>query len=132
MILSAARSNELTIDKPTLETAVGLVNIMETQMPQVFRHLNTIIPQEKSNNVIEQVRARGSIAKSALYRLFYHTMTWKDFEESLTSGINAGYLVQVQREGKGLFIEACVGSQPLPGSFDKSLRNDGQSEDPST
>lgn len=98
MVLAAAKSNTLIIDKQTLEAAVMLASQLEANMPEVFRHINTAPEQALALNVVDKVRALGPITKGALYRMFVRQMSEKDYNAAIDSAIAAGLITMFNKD----------------------------------
>jgi hypothetical protein len=96
MVLSAARREDLQITKKELEDAAMILGTVESDIPKVFKSLSTSVEMEKASDILNVVRSRGKIRRTELYQMFFHKMSSKEFAESISSAVEAGYLVQVQ------------------------------------
>lgn len=100
MIIAASQRDALVIQQGDLEMAAEIVTTLEHDMPAVFSEIGRTDDTRKASELVQIVRAHGSINKKDLYRLVFKTMRGKDFEESLAAANNAGYLAFTQVAGQ--------------------------------
>lgn len=96
MVLSASRREDMKITKRELEDAAAILASLETELPNVFKALNTSEEMEKASDILNVVRQKRKVRRTELYQMFFHKMTSKEFSEAITSAIEAGLLEQIQ------------------------------------
>lgn len=85
IVLSASEKDDLVITKDNLEAANEIVSALELDMPEVFSLIGVQGGAKHSRAVLDIVRREGVIGKSALFKLCFHTMSYKEFDEALTA-----------------------------------------------
>lgn len=92
MIMTAAKTSELHITLATFRAAERLVSAIEPDIARIFSALHTTRGQEGTSRLIALVRQRRKIPRSNLYRLIFHYMNIKEFNEAIDSAVTAGYI----------------------------------------
>jgi hypothetical protein len=100
MVLTASRSNSLIIERDMLEAAVEIVTALEGDMPQVFSNIGRSDTTRLADTIIRFVHNHGGMEKIELYRHVFKQVPFKDFQEVIEAGVNAGYLKLVAQGGK--------------------------------
>lgn len=100
MILAAAKSSELWIDKETLIDAANFVTALEHDMPRVFNAIGMTDTTRGMSELVRIVLAKREIPQTDLYRLLFSKMSAKEFQEALSSAIAAGFVQFTQTEGR--------------------------------
>ena len=103
MVLAAAESNKLILEKRHLETAYKEVTSLEASMPQVYGKMNRETEMVMAADVLMFIRSKGRMTKTALYREFFQTMSYHTFSNILESLMNTG-LVKMRTSQKGIEI----------------------------
>lgn len=103
MVISASHTDRLVITKRDLEAAVRILDSLECGLPNVFKAINTTVEQSKMIDIVEKVRATGTILEGALYRLFVNKMGIKEYQEAISSALAAKLIIREQR-GAGIYI----------------------------
>lgn len=97
MVISASQRSDLVISRQDLETAAHLVDALEHDIPKVFKTLHATAEMGKAHELVAIVQKHGQIRRAELYqKYFFHSMTAKEFGESLQAASEAGYITQVQ------------------------------------
>jgi hypothetical protein len=92
MILSASRSNDLTITPQILEEAATLVTGLEPDMNRVFAKIGQNDVTRLAQNLREHIAANGPTEQWALYQNFFRVASYNIFQEALNSCVNAHHL----------------------------------------
>jgi hypothetical protein len=104
MIIAASESDELVIHRRHLEFSAEMIDALEDDMPYVFDKIGRTQSTQVINDLVEIVRAYHSVAQQDLYRSLSRKCTWNEFNEILSSAIQAGFVKAVQK-GDAMFIE---------------------------
>lgn len=94
MVLSAARTNSMTITQPILETADALLTALEADMPKVFASIGQSENVQQVVELIQIVRAGGEVSRKTLWRNMVFRMGEQEFETALNAAVSAKYLKQ--------------------------------------
>jgi hypothetical protein len=113
MVLAASESNDLRIHQRHLESAVGLVSALETDMNKVFESIGQSPITKRATEILTRIEKDGRKTSQDLFQYFFRTMSMMDFEEALDSAIKAGYLKQNQ-EGNTVWVELGNSKRPDP------------------
>lgn len=105
MVLAASRSNDLVIERETLEAAEGFVTALEKDMPQIYSRIGQTEITRGSSQILDLVARRGELPREDLFKMLFRTMSYKDFEMALTGAIQAGHVIQIQ-QGNQLIVRA--------------------------
>ena len=92
MVLSAAESSELTIEKAHLHKAALIITSLEADMPRVFQNIGQQGDAKHAATVLEIIRAYGKIEKRALFRLCASKMGVLEFTNAIESCLQTGYV----------------------------------------
>lgn len=95
IILSAAESSVLTIEKHHLEQAIQIVTSLEADMPRIFEKIGQDQNARKAEVVRELVYAHGKLTVEALWRQCIQTMGHRDFQEAVSGLIASGVCKKV-------------------------------------
>lgn len=98
MVLSAAKRDDLRIEKEDLEEALTLVTDLETDMQHVFSSIGVSHSAKVSNEVLTFIRNHKQIKLQDLWKLCFNTTAQKDFSEAIVAARDAGFIKIV---GKG-------------------------------
>lgn len=96
MILTAAQSDDLIIERPTLEMAAVMVDSLEEDMPKVFDKIGRSNMTRVLGDLIDLAQISGRIDRQELYRKLSRQVTWQEFNNVLQSALEAGFVRQVQ------------------------------------
>lgn len=103
MVLQAARSSELVIDKDVLVEANQIMTAQEKDIQRVFSAIGLSDTAKFVNDIMDIVRAFGAIAYKDLYRRAINLMTAKDFKETMEAALEVGALKLIMR-GKVAYV----------------------------
>lgn len=92
IILSSAKSNNMTISKEDLEESALLLESTEPHMLKVFESIGVVDEAKHMNEILSFVRAHGFLTADQLWRHVMNIMNQKDFEEALKSAVRGGLL----------------------------------------
>lgn len=94
MVLSAAESSDMLIERRHLEKADEALSQIEADMPRVFKtgHIEPIggLQDAILDAIIEEKRVR----KDTLFRRFYHSIGWETYEAAVIALIKSNYAVE--------------------------------------
>lgn len=105
IILSAAKSSNLVIQKEELVFADQMISVLEKDMPMVFSTIGQTDITRGMSELVNVVLNKGQILQSDLYRVMFRTMSFKDFSDALNSGVAAGY-IRCEQQGKDVIVRA--------------------------
>lgn len=109
MILSAAVKNETVIDLTTLQTAVTMVEDLETDMAFVFSKIGRSDVSIFADKLIEFTHKMGRLEYMNLYRYMHsHFPSLADFEDVLAGCMKAGYVRAEQGLDGKMYIAAGI------------------------
>jgi len=94
MCLSVSQSNNLRIDKNTLERAVKLITHLEAEMPLVYSKIGMSAEASAGDTIIEFLKRYGGVAPYALlYRYMHKQFPDEERFQTIIMGlIEAGYV----------------------------------------
>jgi len=92
MVLSAARTSDMTITQPVLEMADTILTAIETDMPKVFANIGQSSNVQQVVKIIQFVRSAGYISRKTLWRQMVFQMGEQEFEAALNAAVSAKYL----------------------------------------
>lgn len=95
IIMAAARSNKLIIEKETLMEAEQILLVTEPKMIHAFESIGLVDEARKTHEIIAFVRAHGELTSDELWRMCQNTMEMKDFKASLIAAVQSGQLLKV-------------------------------------
>jgi hypothetical protein len=99
MIISAGRSNELVITREALSFAAEMVDALEDDMPYVFDKIGRTQSTQVLNDLVEILAAYHTIPQQKLYRDLSRKCTFQEFQEILSSAVQAGFVRLENRGG---------------------------------
>lgn len=124
MVLSAAESDTMILDRSHLERAIRMMNAVEKGLPDVFRKIHTTEEMSQLDKIFGAIiESGGKIEAETLYTRFVHMMSKRQFDELIASGISTGRLIQVSN-GTGTIFELQRGR----GKLYDSLRTSDETE----
>jgi hypothetical protein len=103
MIVAAARSSKLIIEKEHLEEAVLMVEAVEKDSLYVFSRVGNGTITKVTNSLIDLIIARGPTPKEEAYRLLMHMAPLPDFDTAVNGAIAAGFL-KLSQKGNAVFL----------------------------
>ena len=102
MILSAAESDKLTIERHHLQEAEKHLLDSERQMHQVFDRIVSI-EARPANLIVDSMRKNKKMNRRDLYLSLFQQMSKEQFLQGLEAGISAG-LIELTSDGDERFI----------------------------
>ena len=112
IVLAASQSDNLIIEQHNLMAADAITTSLEYDMPKVFANIGTTDITRAISEVIAYVTKRGKVAAVDLYQQFVTRVSYKDFEEVITSCIRANYITQTN-EGGTIMLKATKAAHSL-------------------
>lgn len=97
MAVSASRGNSLIITAQDLEFSAETISALEADMPKVFQRIGQDKITKGTTDIIEVLRKIRSAPKLDLFRHFVRTLSYNDFEMSLTGAVHSGRVQQFQQ-----------------------------------
>lgn len=104
MVLAAAESDSLVIERRHLESAVTSLESIEADMPKVFRQGKPEPISGLQGAVLAVISELKKVPRDELFRYFYHSVGIESFNAALTAVIAANYAV-LRQEGTATFLE---------------------------
>lgn len=105
MVVSAARNNDLWITLEDMVTANALVTSIERDMEKVFTSIGVNQQAQRSGEVLRFIEAVGRIDYQELWRKCFPIMSPKEFAESISAVVQAGYVkVEKLQDGRSFLI----------------------------
>ena len=115
MVLSASRSDALTITVEDLQVANQMLEDLEQDMQKVFNRIGRTEESMQAERFLEFVQRRGKVPYSEAYNYIRNYFpNYRDFEGILAGGINAGQ-IRILNTADGVQIEA-MGELDSPSS----------------
>ena len=111
MVLSAAESNFLTVEKHHLAQAIAVVDSLEADMPKVFERIGQDDQSRKASKVRSIVRQRGKIKLEELWRECITHMGAAEFKAALAGMVMAKECTQTTTPN-GTYIKAVGYQEP--------------------
>lgn len=108
MVLSAAESSVLSVEKHHLEQAIAIVTSLEHDMPRIFEKIGQDLQAKKTGTIRELLFAHGEISIESLWRMCMHTMGHQDFKNAVTGLVASGICQKVVRP-EGTLLRAIGG-----------------------
>lgn len=102
MILSVANSDELEIDRQTLEIAIKLMAGVEYDMHKVFESIGVNLTSKHVNTILSYLRTYEKMTRQELWRYCIKTMSPREFGEATDACVQAGY-IHLQPNGSELY-----------------------------
>jgi hypothetical protein len=96
MVISAAYSDELFIEKDTLVLAAQMVDNLEKDMPKVFRQIGVNTDQKEVKALLHFVWAKQQVSNVDLYVKAFNMMTYKEFQAAMDGALVAGFVKKKQ------------------------------------
>lgn len=100
MVLSAAEGDSLKITPQLLELAANLTTGLETDMNMVFSKIGQNEITRLAGQLIEVIQREGNLTQQDLYTRVFRFASYNDYQEALTSCINANQLALLNSAGK--------------------------------
>ena len=95
MAVSAARSDSLVVEAPDIKRAIGLLEQVETNMPDVFGKVGRSMYAEQTHEILEYIQKRGETTRSEVMQMFYRDVDGRTIE-IIEATMTATRLVQVK------------------------------------
>ena len=126
MVIAASYTDERRITLDDLQTAIALVEDLETDMVKVFSHIGKDEAANRTEEVLRIIRIHRSLSYSQFFRLVYAklAMQKREFEEIVTAACEAGVIKQ------GANLVFTLVSDNLTSTDDKEEHTDLPEEDP--
>ena len=96
MVLAAAESERLFIEKHHLHAAAEIVNSLEADMPKVFNRIGVAAEQKELRALVDYVWARGEVTNVELYQRAVNIMNYKDFQTAMEAAMAANWVLRKQ------------------------------------
>lgn len=99
MVLSASANNSLIILPEHLQLAEAMTSAIEADMPKVFSRMGQNEITRGSLEIVALVEKYPGITQTALFRMLFRTLSYKDFADALRGAINSGHIIPHQSAG---------------------------------
>jgi len=96
MVLAAAESDRLVLEKHHLMQAAALVTNLEMDMPKVFNRIGVATIQKDMKALCYYVHAQGQCTDRELYMRAASVMSKKQYEDCMSSAMATGWVVRKQ------------------------------------
>lgn len=103
IVLSAARSSSLIIERDALEAAAAIVTSLEADMPKVFANIGLEKENQAARDILQIVKNFGKITEAKLLQICYQFMTSTVFKEAI-GGLLHAQLINRRQEGAEIII----------------------------
>lgn len=103
MVLSAAKRDNLVINKDDLEASNAIVTALERDMPRVFDKIGNNENTKYTKLILETIKNHRVIAMSELYKQLMSRIPWKEFEPAMAGLISSRQIVRTQR-GQEIYL----------------------------
>ena len=104
MVLSAAESDTMFIERRHLEQAEEALIQIELDMPRVFKS-GTVEPiSGLQDAVLHCIFEAKQVRRDALFRKFYSSVGWETYNAAVDACLNAGYAI-IRQKGTDTWLE---------------------------
>lgn len=100
IVLAAAQSSTMVIEKNHLEEASMLLESTEPHMLKVFESIGVVEEAKNMTELVAYVNAHSFVTSDQLWKLVMNIMSQKEFNEAMVGACRAGILVVEKRNGK--------------------------------
>jgi hypothetical protein len=100
MVLSAAQSNDLTIQDSHLMMAESFITALEHDMPSIYGRIGQNELTKGAHQIVEILKQKNQLERQDLYAMLFRSLSYRDFELALQSCISAGHIQQIQSGDK--------------------------------
>ena len=99
MVLAASARDERVLIPKDLEEADAIITSIEGSMKHVFNAISSTDDTARASTLVDTVRRYKQITQNNLYRLMFERMSFVDYKAALESGVAAGYIKIVNKDG---------------------------------
>lgn len=114
MVLAAAESNKLIIERSHLEASASIITGLEDDMIKVFQTIGAVDQSRQIKEIIALVKVARWISIGDLWRNCSTSMKKTDFKEALDGAREAGFIKVVSQGYKTLITTPDVTEPPPP------------------
>lgn len=100
IVLAAARSSKLIIEKEDLRMADELLRLVEPHMLKVFESIGVVDEAKHVHEILPFVRAHGFLTPDELWQKVMNLMSQRDFEDAVRAAHRGGLLKVGEKNGK--------------------------------
>lgn len=100
MIISAAKSDSLTLEESSFVEAEAITSGIESDMIKVFESIGVVDEAQKAAEILAFVRAAGFLTQDELWSHCMRTMQMRDFESALKAMVRGGALRIATNKGR--------------------------------
>ena len=100
IVLAAAESNRLIIERKHLVDADNYVTQLETAMNKVFQKVGESSTSKHTALMLNFLQAYGELEENRLWYNCMSQMSGRDFKQAVSDGVTAGIFTVAQRNGK--------------------------------
>lgn len=104
MVTAASQRNELVITEEDLDTAIKMVDTIEPDMPKVFANIGRTQAGVAVFELVQTVRAFGTLPYIRLFQHAIRTMGKREFEEAVAAAVTANFIM-VKQLGNEVVVE---------------------------
>jgi len=104
MVLSAARTDDLTITADLLREANDLVTGLEPAMERVFEHIGVEGSGRHLNQIVQVLDYHKVLPREQLFSRLAFKMSLEEFEKALAAGTRSG-LTHIAQEGREVLVQ---------------------------
>ena len=104
MVLSAAHSNELVINRDDLEAADEIITSLEHDMPKVFSQIGRTHEDRQTVDLVSYIRRVGKVERVELFRKTFNSTNYKGFQIALENAVAAGHIQQQQQASTVYYV----------------------------
>jgi len=99
MVLSASASDKLIIEAEHLQMAEAMTTAIEQDMPKVFSRMGQSGITRGSLEIVTLVERHPGLTQTALFRMMFRTLSYRDFAVALQGALNSGHIKAFQPQG---------------------------------
>jgi hypothetical protein len=104
MVISAAKKDELIIEREDLEEAIVMITSLEADLLKMFSSLATNPLVRHTQEIVKIVKNHGEIEYATLRRIVFNTIPQRDLETSIQEAVKANLLITRKVNNKFMII----------------------------
>lgn len=99
IVLSASASPSRIIEIEHLQMAEAMTSAIEQDMPKVFSRMGQSGVTRGSLEIVTLVERHPGLTQTALFKMLFRTLSYRDFAMALQGAINSGHIRAFQPQG---------------------------------
>jgi hypothetical protein len=113
MVLSVSQSDSLVIEVEHIKKAFQLLTGIEADMLQVLEAIGKVASSKQMDQILINIRLRGTCEKQDLWRTCMTSMSMKEFNEGVDGLVQAHYVKVLNQGGRFIISPTEKAKEPL-------------------